>query len=247
LFPFDPWSEDGEEAYKRLAGDPPSDIALLGLLDEVEQLFALELEPLVLFGYSGGGQFAHRFMLRHPQAVAAVSIGSPGTVTRLDRSIPWPLGLAGDPHPIDSEAIARVSIQTFVGEGDDLEPSYYTSADLGLDAATYRGYGRSRKDRVEGFASDLRSIGATVEHHTVPGSTTTCRPLLRSRLPHPSSGEQLRMLAAKAERWERTRSRHGDSFPWPLMSDPVGRCHDLVVTTVTPKAAIEIFRQGRVR
>ena len=49
-------------------------------------------ERFALFGYSGGGHFAHRFLMLHPERLWAASIGAPGSVTLLDPTRDWWVG-----------------------------------------------------------------------------------------------------------------------------------------------------------
>ena len=76
-------------------------------------------------GYSGGGQFALRFLYLHPHRLEAVSIGAPGNITSLDDNTPWPKGIAdaGKKFPdveINLDQIKTVKfIQVIVGAEDD--------------------------------------------------------------------------------------------------------------------------------
>ena len=49
--------------------------------------------PFYLFGFSGGAQFAHRYVLAHPDRVAAAGIGAAGWYTFPDSATPYPYGL----------------------------------------------------------------------------------------------------------------------------------------------------------
>lgn len=44
-------------------------------------------------GFSGGGQFAHRFLYLYPERLHAISVGAPGRATQLDDILPWPSGV----------------------------------------------------------------------------------------------------------------------------------------------------------
>ena len=73
-------------------------------------------------GFSGGGQFAHRFLYLYPERLAAVSVGAPGRVTTLDDSHSWPRGVADVEslfgRPIQKALINQPRIQLVVGSED---------------------------------------------------------------------------------------------------------------------------------
>jgi pimeloyl-ACP methyl ester carboxylesterase len=77
---------------------------------------------LYLFGYSGGGQFVHRYTLAHPERVAAVAIGAAGWYTFPDESQDYPWGIretAALPGArFDPESFLRVPACVLVGEND---------------------------------------------------------------------------------------------------------------------------------
>ncbi len=65
-------------------GDIRYDHILLAMVDEVGERLGRTFADFMLFGFSGGGHFAHRFFYLHPQRLSAVSIGAPGAVTLID-------------------------------------------------------------------------------------------------------------------------------------------------------------------
>src|SRR5690606_1815600 len=71
------------------------DLALLSMVEEVSERYNVHSDRFYLHGFSGGGQFAHRFLYLHPERLAAVSIGAPGRITELDDSKKWWLGTGG--------------------------------------------------------------------------------------------------------------------------------------------------------
>ncbi|XXH02447.1 hypothetical protein Hte_008823 [Hypoxylon texense] len=103
-----------------------SDLAFLDILDEVATRWpGIDTEKIYLTGFSGGGQFVHRFLYLHPERLAAVSIGAPGHVTVLDDSQNWPIGIKDVEtlfgRPIDKGLVGKVPIQLIVG-GAELKP-----------------------------------------------------------------------------------------------------------------------------
>jgi poly(3-hydroxybutyrate) depolymerase len=99
-----------------------ADTVLSSILDEVAYIWpGIETKKIFLMGFSGGGQFAHRFLYLHPERLAAISIGSPGSVTYLDQH-PWPKGVGNVAslfgRPVSFETVRQVPIQLVVGGSD---------------------------------------------------------------------------------------------------------------------------------
>lgn len=116
--------EPGELSnYKKLKfHDLRFDLILLSMVDEIAEKYRLAGDRFALFGFSGGGHFAHRFFYAHPEKLFAVSIGAPGVVTLLDFTRDWWVGVRDfEKHfdkRIDVEAMRRVAVQMVVG-GED--------------------------------------------------------------------------------------------------------------------------------
>src|SRR5215207_5183055 len=84
-------------------GDPDPDLP--GGPVRLAQRYPVEGSQLYLHGFSGGGQFVHRFFYLHPERLAALSIGTKGFEQRFGQSINVP-------------ALRRVPIQMVVGSED---------------------------------------------------------------------------------------------------------------------------------
>ena len=98
LAPLFPAGLDGYtdlDSYKLLKSETlHSDLVLLQILDEVAAKWpGIETKKFFLMGFSGGGQFVHRFAYLHPDRLYAISVGAPGRVTFLDKSMKWPHGI----------------------------------------------------------------------------------------------------------------------------------------------------------
>ncbi|MFC1436384.1 alpha/beta fold hydrolase [Streptacidiphilus sp. N1-3] len=83
---------------------------------------AVAADSFYLQGFSGGGQFALRFLYLHPDRLAGVSIGAPGRVTLLDATAEWPHGTSDLPARFGAEArpesLSTIPIQLLIGELD---------------------------------------------------------------------------------------------------------------------------------
>jgi poly(3-hydroxybutyrate) depolymerase len=91
LFPAQTYSD-----YQRLGRKGDAENAgrvLEAMVDEVGKLTGAETERFFLFGYSGGGQFAHRYAMAHPERVGAYAVGAAGWYTFPDLQLTYPRGL----------------------------------------------------------------------------------------------------------------------------------------------------------
>jgi len=83
-----------------------SDQRVLGLVDEVGGRVNVETAKFDLFGFSAGGQFAHRFLYLYPERLRTVVVAAPGTVTMPNEKYRWPSGLRN----LDCLAGVRVNL-----------------------------------------------------------------------------------------------------------------------------------------
>jgi len=109
--------------YQELGiGGERADLRLLELIEEVCHELELRADHFDLFGYSGGAQFAHRFLYVQPNRLRSVIVGAPGTVTLPTRSERWPVGVAGLGKLAGSrfkiEAVRRPRTLLMVGADD---------------------------------------------------------------------------------------------------------------------------------
>jgi poly(3-hydroxybutyrate) depolymerase len=106
----------------RLGRGPRSDLALDRIIGEVVYLSGADTGRLYLFGYSGGGQFAHRYAMAHPERVAAVVIGAAGWYTFPDKNNCYPRGIASIKSlpslRFDQTRFLRIPMTVIVGDQD---------------------------------------------------------------------------------------------------------------------------------
>jgi pimeloyl-ACP methyl ester carboxylesterase len=149
LFPVGVLGDDNADGYKYLGeGDIRYDEVLLSMVEDLARALGVNFETFMLFGFSGGGHFAHRFLYRRPERLSAVSVGAPGGVTRIDDTRDFWLGtrnfeaLFG--RSLDLPAIRKVPVQLVVGACDVEEFTYPPQF-----AAFIEGMGDIGKNRVE--------------------------------------------------------------------------------------------------
>lgn len=142
--------------------DPKSGIradeALFDILAAVGAETGLASLPVDIFGFSGGGQFAHRFAMIHPHAVRACVVVAPGWFSFPDPRRAYPQGLAGLPtgdRPFDEAAVRAIPMHVVVGEHDT-----HRDASLRSSPALDRRQGHTRLERAVRWHAAMRNWGA---------------------------------------------------------------------------------------
>jgi len=110
-------------AYQRLGTrDVRADHALERAVEEAARLTRANASQLFLIGYSGGGQFVHRYAMAHPRRVAAAVVAAAGWYTWPDATAPFPTGIGPAPRlpdlRFDADALLRVPMLVAAGEWD---------------------------------------------------------------------------------------------------------------------------------
>jgi len=174
LFPIGTIEQGDADNYKYIAyRGLRYDLIMLGMIAEVEKRYGVRFGRRVIHGFSGGGQFVHRFAYLHPESLVAASIGAPGKVTLLDDSRDWWMGTRDVERRfgrrIDLDALRRLSVHLIVG-GDDLdEEEIFISEDSPLWMPGANDAGRNRIERLKTLRSNLQSQGIQAEMEIVPG------------------------------------------------------------------------------
>jgi poly(3-hydroxybutyrate) depolymerase len=157
------------------------DRALLDMVDEVAARYPVAAGRFYLHGFSGGGQFAHRFFYLHPDRLAGLSIGAPGRITELDGALPWWRGTkdieARFGQAIDIAALRRVPVLMVVGEQDvdtwEINNPGESNWMAGADST-----GRTRIERLHTLERGFRAHGIDVRFELIPGVAHRGSPLL---------------------------------------------------------------------
>lgn len=129
----------------------------------------------ILFGHSGGAQFAHRFLMANPFAMDAAILSSAGWYTWPEGSRRFPYGL-GKPldravSSVELDALLRVPLLVTVGENDN-EPDPQLRRRQWIDAQQ----GIGRRERAGRWVRALQSeaarrrVVARLEHRVLPGA-----------------------------------------------------------------------------
>jgi pimeloyl-ACP methyl ester carboxylesterase len=96
--------------------------ALLQALSHAGETFGLKAGPFDLLGFSGGGEFAHRFAMVEPASVARLIVVAAGWYTYLDDNRAFPHGVKRSPNSgdavFDISAFLDIPTLVMVGEND---------------------------------------------------------------------------------------------------------------------------------
>lgn len=175
LFPANVLQDGEMNGYKYIQeGTIRYDHIMLDMIAEVTERYGARGDQVMMFGFSGGGHFTHRFALLHPQRILAASVGAPGSVTLLDFEQPWWVGLR------DAEARFGVSIDRAAFEG--LPMHFVVGADdLDTWEITFRegdtrympganDAGATRPERIRALAASFARAGAKTRVDEAPGA-----------------------------------------------------------------------------
>lgn len=149
------------------------DHVLLGMVDEVADRFELSERRFLMFGFSGGAQFAHRFAYLHAARLIGLSVGAPGVVSLLDNRLPWWRGTAdlvqvmGQGPDLDGLRALPVQLVAGADDVDTWEITLQPGSRWWMEGANDAG--RTRLDRLETLAASLKAQGISVRVDHVPG------------------------------------------------------------------------------
>ncbi|HWX48345.1 MAG TPA: alpha/beta hydrolase [Roseomonas sp.] len=174
LFPAGVRGDGDRDGYKYIQeGEIRYDEVLLAMVAEVEERYGLRFPRFALWGFSGGGHFAHRFLLLHPQRLWAVSIGAPGSVTLLDPDHDWWVGTRDMQRLFgiapDIAAMRRVAVHMAVGGADreTWEITHRPGTRHWMEGANDAG--ATRPDRLETLRRNFAAHGIEAQLDILPG------------------------------------------------------------------------------
>jgi len=135
-----------------------ADLYLHAILDEVAQLTSAQVKRFYLYGFSGGGQFSHRYALVHPARLLRVVVGAPGWWSLPDATLDYPLGIKKSPL-VPSEVefrvdeLLRVPLAVVIGEYDTAR-----GQSLRQELTIDRLQGRNRIERGQRWFAAMRAV-----------------------------------------------------------------------------------------
>lgn len=183
LFPTNVCFPGDLSSYKMLrAGDLHYDAVLIDMIEEMRERYRIKGKRVLMYGFSGGGHFTHRFFYLHPERLLAASIGAPGVVTLLDFDHDFWVGVRDFEKvfnkTIDLDVMRHVPVQMVIG-GNDTETWEITIMPEdawwmpGADLA-----GVNRNDRLRALKRSFEQHGIAVRLDVVPGVAHDDRKLI---------------------------------------------------------------------
>lgn len=173
LFPVGVRGDGNRDGFKYIQeADIRYDEVLPSIVEEVGERYGLDVTRFGLFGFSGGGHFTHRFLILHPDRLWAAAIGAPGSVTLLDPTRDWWVGVRNVRErfgiTVDVAAMQRVPVQMIVGAAD-LETWEITHQEDGQHwMPGANDAGRTRPERLDSLRRSFEAAGIRVRFDLVP-------------------------------------------------------------------------------
>ncbi|MHA1340495.1 MAG: hypothetical protein ACTSRZ_10205 [Promethearchaeota archaeon] len=133
-----------------------ADLRLIELFNAFNYWLNLTSTRFYIFGFSGGGQFVHRFVLTHPEYIERAVAGAPGWYTFPNHTL-YPYGIdTSFYHPrsleFKLEEALNANLGLIVGENDTLR----TSNLLTTPQADMQGY--NRLERSKNWFNSMKNL-----------------------------------------------------------------------------------------
>lgn len=105
--------------YRHLRGvSIGADEFVLRIAETYARIFDMPDSRFYLYGHSAGGQFAHRFLITHPDRVLGAVMSAPGNYANPVTSVSWPYGMDDSPNPLGFLRCTEVPSAVVVGSRD---------------------------------------------------------------------------------------------------------------------------------
>ncbi|MES2497222.1 MAG: hypothetical protein V4618_14010 [Pseudomonadota bacterium] len=188
LFPMDLDMAVPDEEYKQLVGDRLRyDRIVWAMVEELSAVVRTRFSKILLFGFSGGAQFAQRLLYVDPGRLAAVALGAPTYVTLPSTAWDWWSGL-GDfesvfGKAVDWDALRRVPVQLQCGTEDRLDCDIYSAREMAMDASDFAAYGRTRIERIAVLQRHYEGTGIPSRIAMIPGAAHAWLPHVETAKP----------------------------------------------------------------
>ncbi len=142
-----------------------ADLALKRILAEVGHMTGVSTRSIVMFGYSGGGQFVHRFAMAYPRQVRRMAVAASGWYTFPNRDIPYPEGIGRcEDLPdvfLDPGRFLQIPTRVMVGERDRTRDQTFNRTGQ-LDARQ----GKNRVERAHKWTAAMETAARRYNYKT---------------------------------------------------------------------------------
>lgn len=139
-----------------------ADMAFNTVLQDVNEWLNIPTAPILMFGFSGGGQFTHRYAMFYPKRVAKMVLAAPGWYSFPDPEQKYPYGIKSSREwpklTFAMEQFLQIPTLVLVGEEDDLRDT-----DLNKARAIDAFQGLNRIERAEHWTAAVRAIGRSYD------------------------------------------------------------------------------------
>lgn len=139
-----------------------ADMAFNHVLQDAHEWLQIPPTPMHLFGFSGGGQFVHRYAMFYPKRVARMVLAAPGWYSFPDPERIYPYGIKSSrdwPNlTFAMERFLQIPTLVMVGEEDDLR-----DRDLNKARAIDSFQGLNRIERAEHWTAAARALGRSYD------------------------------------------------------------------------------------
>ena len=135
-----------------------ADLAFDQILQDAAKWLQLSCFPLTIFGFSGGGQFSHRYAMFYPHNISRMVLAAPGWFTFPDPDQHYPYGLRSTTDwpklNFDAEPFLQIPTLVLIGDEDDLRDE-----DLNKERRIDALQGFNRIERGERWVNAMRAMG----------------------------------------------------------------------------------------
>ena len=145
------------------------DLILKDMIEEVRECFRLT-DQILMYGFSGGAQFIHRYLYLHPENISDAVIVAPGRITFLDPEEDYYCGIHDFEkffgQSFNMTALKKIRVLLMVGTDDTEEIDYAAEGDF---APAIGKFGKNRLERVRALFENYRENGMDAYLKELPG------------------------------------------------------------------------------
>lgn len=169
-----------------------ADMAFDHVLQDAHEWLGTSPAPMRMFGFSGGGQFVHRYAMFYPKRVSRMVLAAPGWYSFPNPDQKYPYGIKSTKDwpnlKFSLEKFLQIPTLTLTGEEDDLRDKDLNKA---REIDNYQGL--TRIERAERWTAAARALGRSYDIpvdfrlESIPNASHA----YESYLAHPPFAEQI--------------------------------------------------------